>query len=106
MDDLVESARKRGNLFLRLWWMMIGLIALGVMTGVIAMRAPWSFSGLDAAFWALVAGVLVARWVDGMHLHGLTSDGSATTPRGLVAYAATLLGVCTAAWLLAHAVEV
>lgn len=88
-------------LVLRLAWFAAGPFALVVFALRIAQRGD--FSGLDAAYWLVVAAVLALRWLDISRFGGLTREGEAATLRDWQRHALLLTLVAGAGWALAHA---
>jgi hypothetical protein len=90
---------------MRAFWMVIGSGALVLLAMRIAHEARWSLSGLDAAYWATVVLLLVARTVDARWLGGRTADGQAVTPAVLRRYGITLAGASATGWVCAQALQ-
>ncbi len=85
----------------RMFWMAFGNAALVLLAVMILQRN--AFSRLDLAFWALAAALIVIRYLDITRLNGLTANGEPASLAHWRRYAALVLVVSTAIWLLAHA---
>jgi hypothetical protein len=84
---------------LRLFWMLAGnamLFALGI--AVRGEAAPGIF---DVAFWALVAAMIGARWVDVALLHGDRTDGQPATMKDFGIYVLMLVGIAAVGYAIA-----
>jgi hypothetical protein len=86
--------------FVRLYWFMAGNFILFILAVKIFYEGR--ASGFDAAFWAVAAGMIAARFVDIRFLHGQTADGRPATMRVWPVYSAKLAACCLAAWSLAR----
>ncbi len=86
----------------RVLWLVIGNAALFFLAIRIAQRR--AFSALDVAFWAVVLGLIVVRYIDITRLKGSTKDGEPASLRHWRRYVLSLLLVSGAAWALAHLV--
>lgn len=91
LDELATEGRGSNDslvgCFARLFWMAIGNIALILVAIGILRKPAWTFSWLDAAFWAVVLGVLGVRYLEVTRLGGLDVDGKPVTRRTLMRYA-------------------
>lgn len=88
---------------LRLSWMVAGNLALFVL--VLSIFNQGGFSLLDGAYWLVVVGLAVARYLDITRFAGLTADG---TPASLVhfrRYGTWLVIVATGLWILVHVLQ-
>jgi len=89
--------------FLRVFWMIIGnAILLACVYGILQHRSSL-FSIADALYWAVVASLLAARYVDIRYLYGLTSEGDPASMDDWRRYAMVPGVVSTGLWLGAHA---
>ena len=86
---------------LRLLWLGAGNVAL-VFLALLVFRSR-RFSALDVAFWAVVALLAGARYLDITRFQGRTADGEPATVAHLRRYLITMLLVAAGAWLAAHA---
>ena len=91
-----------GGCLLRLFWMMIGNVALAASAFGVAEDSALALGSADAIYWAVVGLLLAARYGDIRYFHGRTTDGSPATMAHWRRYAAVLVAVSTAIWLLAH----
>jgi hypothetical protein len=87
----------------RLFWMGIGNFVL-VLTavGIGQNRAGFTLGAMDVLFWATAFGLLAVRYVDIRYLGGQTADSRPASMADWRRYAATVLGVSLALWLVAH----
>jgi hypothetical protein len=88
------------GLILRLFWMMLGNLALVLLAVFIFHRH--AFSTLDIVFWAVVFVLFLVRYIDVTRLHGLTSNGKRATLKDWRAYVLKMLAVFVVLWGLAH----
>jgi hypothetical protein len=63
----------------RLFWLLLANIVLFFLTALIAQRRD--FSVFDLLFWTTVTAIVIARYVDVVHLGGLTIYGQPATLR-------------------------
>ena len=102
-SKIQEAAQPPLGCLLRLFWMMFGNVAL-----LFAAMNVASSDGLglaDAVYAAVVMALLLARSVDIVKLHGLTTDATPATRGDLRRYAVSLLAVALAGWLIARGVS-
>lgn len=79
------------------------LIVLGIF---IAREERWTLAAKDAAYWCVVAAMVVARTVAARRF-GATGGAREGSPmRGVARYALTLVVVAGLAWVLAQSVRV
>ncbi len=88
--------------FCRLIWMLVGIVAL-LFLGIEIVRRP-GFSGVDAAAGAVVAGMILARFVDVRYLNGQTADGKPATMADWRRYSVRLAALALVLWGLLHAI--
>lgn len=106
MDDRSDTSQALSSLtalFLRTWWMLFGNAALAVVLALMALRRnelPWL---LDAAFVALVASLVVARFADIRYCGGATAEGARATMAHFRSYAWRLVAGSAAGWGVANA---
>lgn len=86
----------------RIIWMMVGNGALLLLAVLITEKK--SFSGLDVAFWAIVAALILLRYIDITRLNGLTADGEPGSLKHWHRYVLFLLLLAGGVWVLAHGV--
>ena len=86
----------------RLTWVALGPLALFVMAGVIFTRPRGWFSPLDAAYGAVVALMILGRWVEQRSGCATTVTGEPATPRQFARYVAILLPLTIVVWVVAH----
>jgi len=101
-----EAADANTGALLRLGWMLGGNILLLIVGLTIFMGPPWTITFKDALFWAVVALVILVRYVDVTRFAGQTADGKPATRRDFVRYALGLVTSSAAIWTLAQSVQV
>lgn len=85
---------------IRLVWLAAGNAALVFIAIAMAQRrAVWA---LDLTFWAIVAGLIVLRYIDITRFGGLTTDGEPASLQHWRRYLVLLLLVAGVLWALAH----
>lgn len=86
----------------RLYWMLVGPVALlFLLFGIVDKRAAFP-SWLDAAYWAVVASLVGARYADIRYLKGGSGDGEPATMADWRKYSVRLLGVGAGVWVVAR----
>jgi len=88
------------GLIVRIIWLMGGNMAL-FMLAVLAYHKG-ALSGLDVAYWAIVVGLIVLRYMDITRLNGLTSKSEPATLAHWRKYTVLLLVASASVWGLAH----
>ncbi len=87
-------------LLLRLSWMAIGNVALFLCAALVAKgTAPVV---IDVAFFAVVVGLILVRYVDVARFNGQTSDGKPATLSHWRRYAVMLTVISIGVWALAR----
>lgn len=101
-----DAAAQSGfGILLRLTWLMFGNVLLMALAVAIAERRSAGFLTIvDAAFWILVAGLALARYVDITRMKGQTASGEPATVGHWRRYLLTLLPLSIVVWIAAHAV--
>jgi len=100
-----ESEGKRGSslgCLARLFWMLLGNVALGVSAIEISKSPGGRFSAGDFLFWAIVVALLCIRYADIRYLGGQTATGQPGTMGHWRRYAVLLVGVSLCLWGLVH----
>ena len=92
-----------GGCLLRVFWLMLGNVALltsayGIVEDSAAILGP-----ADLLYWSVAALLLGARYADIRYFQGRTADGRPASMAHWRRYAAVLAVVSTAIWLAAHA---
>ncbi len=87
-------------LFLRLTWMAFGNLALFICAGLIVRQSAPIFT--DIAYFLIVVGLVLARYIDITQCNGLTSDEKPATLADWRRYAVLLVLIATSLWVLAH----
>lgn len=86
----------------RVIWLMVGNAALLLLTILIIEEK--ALSGLDIAFWAIVLGLILLRYIDITRMNGLTADGEPASLQHWRRYVFLLLLIAGGVWVLAHGV--
>ncbi|TFH40572.1 MAG: hypothetical protein E4H01_16360 [Lysobacterales bacterium] len=99
------AAQSGLGILLRLTWLMFGNVLLMALAIAIAERQSAGFlTVVDAAFWTLVGGLALARYVDITRMKGQTASGEPATIGHWRRYLVTLLPLSVVVWGAAHAV--
>ncbi len=86
----------------RLYWLLLGNVALGVSAiGVFQSRGAW-LSARDILYWALVLSLLCVRYADVRYLGGATATGQPASVRDWRRYAVLVLAASAGLWALMH----
>ncbi|MBK6919294.1 MAG: hypothetical protein IPH07_18000 [Deltaproteobacteria bacterium] len=94
-----------GNALLRLVWMSALPVVL-LLIALIADSERWTFGATDIVLVVLLGAAIAARAIDTLRFHGSTADGEPSTRAHVVRYAATLVSVSIAAWVVAQSVTI
>src|SRR5690606_21775350 len=87
---------------LRIFWMFFGFAVLGLVAAVTAYRTPGEPSWRDVLFWAVVAALVAARWIDVERYDGRTADGEPASFADVRTYAVKVGVLALALWGAAH----
>jgi len=90
------------SVVVRIFWLMGGNLALLMLAVFIFQKK--TFSAFDIAFWAIVAGLILIRYIDITRLKGLTSNNEPATLKHWRIYVVKLLAASAALWGLAHGI--
>lgn len=91
-----------GGIVARLFWMMVGpLLLLGLAYAIVKSGEGW-LTAADLGFLGVLAGVMLARWLEFRGGNPRTADGEPATPAHLRRYliGAALIGL--GAWVIAN----
>jgi hypothetical protein len=89
----------------QLAWHILGASALLIVWITILRGSRWSIGVKDGVYWAVVLGMIVARYVDVSRMNGRTTAGQPATLRDVRRYAWLLLLVAAVAWTFAQSVD-
>ena len=89
---------------LRLFWMILGHALLAFCTISILRGGSRLPSLEDAVYWAVVACLLAARFVDIQYFQGRTADGDAASMADWRSYALRVSIAYAGLWLVAHVI--
>jgi len=106
MTDVSHSNQQEkdsgvGALFLRLFWMVLGNMVLGVSALLIAQGGA-SFSLIDLVYWLTIPLLVAARYVDISWFKGNTAYGEPASMAHWRRYTVGLLLSAIGAWLAVH----
>ncbi|GAB6165312.1 hypothetical protein JCM19992_13120 [Thermostilla marina] len=101
-DATTQSA---GGCLVRLYWMVVGYL-IAVICGVSIINHHGSFSVVDVVYWAAVAGIIVARYVDVVKFQGTRTDGKPATLADWKRHAAINVAVAIVGWAVIHFVRI
>ena len=90
------------GLVVRMIWLLAGNAALFMLAIFIFQKRD--FSAFDVGFWAIVAVLVLLRYIDITRLKGLTSNSEPATLKHWRRYVIRLLVASAAMWGLAHAI--
>ncbi len=85
----------------RIFWMLIGNIALLMATASVYGSGGWSIA--DVVFWLIVGLLIGARYIDIVRFKGKTADGKLATMAHLKRYVLMVLLGGVALWAAARA---
>ena len=88
---------------IRIFWMAAGNIVLLLAAWLISQHRGGFWSGSDVLFWAVVLGLVLARFVDVRFLEGDTTTGERATMADFRRYALLVPLVAFVLWGVAHA---
>jgi hypothetical protein len=86
----------------RVFWMIAGPMALAALSVAIVRAGTGWLTGLDVAFFVILCGIVLARWLEFRRGHALTAGGEPASPAHLRRYALTALGLGLSTWVLAN----
>lgn len=90
---------------MRAFWLAWGNIALVICAAVVLKTRPWTIGIADVVYWALVIGILAARYVDIARCRGWTVNWEPATMRHFAVHAAKLVPLAGVVWVLAQSVQ-
>jgi hypothetical protein len=91
--------------FARLYWMMLGNVAV-LMTALAIARMPtWTIGWRDVLYALFVVGLVAVRWFDVTKLEGRTADGAPATLSDWRRFSMVVAALGAAAWIYAQSVE-
>lgn len=87
---------------LRLFWMMLGNLALLAAAYAIVVNSASTFGLADVFYWVIAGSLLWARYADIRYMKGRTADGEPATMSDWRRYAMFLVAVSAGVWIAAH----
>jgi hypothetical protein len=88
------------TIIIRLAWMILGNGILFFMAVFIVQKRAGIL--LDLVFWAVVAGLILTRYIDIKVFQGLTADNKPATLKDWRKYTLMLIVISALVWLVAH----
>ena len=88
------------SIIVRLTWMAFGNLLLIIIAFCIAQQRAGIV--LDIVFWAVVAGLILIRYIDIKVFHGNTADNEPATLQHWRQYSLLLIVISAVAWIVAH----
>ena len=92
------------SIFLRVFWMFLGNIALGASALVILKNDETLFSAADLAYGVTIPLLIFARYVEIARYRGATAYGEPATITDWKRYTGWLLGIGLVGWMLCHGI--
>jgi hypothetical protein len=86
----------------RMFWMMIGPIALGGLGFAIIRAGTGWLTALDVAFFLVLGAMVLARWLEFKRGDARTATGEPASEGHLRRYVVTALGLGLTVWVLAN----
>jgi hypothetical protein len=100
-----KQADARGiSTLARLYWMLVGNGILVLLALAITQDRHQRALTTDAAFWAVVASLLVVRYLDVARLGGKTASGEPASLGDWFRYSRRLLLIAAVAWIVVRAI--
>jgi hypothetical protein len=100
-----KQADARGlSTLARLYWMLVGngiLVLLALAITQDRLQRAWT---TDAAFWAVVASLVLVRYLDVARLGGKTASGEPASLRDWYRYSRGLLLLAAVVWIVLRAI--
>jgi hypothetical protein len=96
-----EKNSSVGGLFLRLFWMFLGNMVLGV-SALLIVQAGASFSPMDILYWLTVPLLVAARYAEISWYKGVTAYGEPASMAHWRRYTVGLLLSAVGVWLTVH----
>jgi hypothetical protein len=107
MVAMSESESKRGSALgcsARLFWMVLGNVALAISGFEICKSRGDRLSAGDLLFWAIVILLVSVRYLDIRFLGGQTATGQPASMGHWRRHAVLLVGASLCLWFLAHGI--
>lgn len=101
-NDDQQAYNPATGCLLRVFWIMVGNLALLFCAVYIAQNATRLVGVADAVYWAIIGSLLAARYVDIRHFQGRTAEGEPASMAHWRRYAGLLVAVSAGLWLAAH----
>jgi hypothetical protein len=106
MEEKPETNSISGCFF-RIYWMILGNLALFICAAIIANKHAGTYfalSATDVVYWAFAISTGLARVADIRWFKGQNSMGAPATNRDLARYLTILIPVAAGLWVLAHVI--
>lgn len=98
-DETGEPHASSAGCLFRLGWLVIGPLCMVGYLMHLGRHDPPLVSLVSLGFWALVAAIIVVRYVDLRQYDGATTDGTRATMKDFRAYVVRLLAAGGVAWV-------
>ena len=86
----------------RVFWMLVGPVALALLAMAIVCAGTGWLTGLDAAFFVVLGLIVAARAIEQRSGQGATSDGEPSTWAHVRRYYFRLIALAAALWFVAN----
>lgn len=93
------------SIFAKAYWTLLGNSILFISAAFIVQHKGSALHTADLVFWANLAAMLGARYLDIKFWSGTTAAGRPATVRHWRRYAAVLLAVAAVAWVVLHIIN-
>ncbi len=97
-----KDSASLGDILARLVWMMIGPVLLALFGYLIIKTGNGWLTGPDFAFIGVLAGMMLARWLEFRGGHAQTAEGQPATPEHLRRYLIGVAVLGVAGWVIAN----
>lgn len=91
-----------GQIVSRLYWMMIGPFVLVLLAFLIVKTGDGWLTRYDVAYLGMLAGLILARWLEFRSGNPRTAEGTPATPKDLRKYAIGAVAFGMLAWVIAN----
>lgn len=97
-----ESSPSLAVLLARVFWMLLGPLFLFVLAFNITGKGAGWLTPVDIAYFIVLGGMLLARWVEFRGGNPQTTSGESATPQDLRRYVLMTLAIGFALWVIAN----
>jgi hypothetical protein len=103
MNDYDDST-SLSDVVARIFWMMVGPLSLALLAFTIIRIGSGWLTWADLGYMAVLAGMLVARWLEFRGGHPRTTDGQPATPIHLRRYIQSAVPLALGMWVVANVI--